>query len=97
MCLKVLTKSECCFCLISVTGKMQQMFAPHRVRGEARRHVSHFTEYADGPNKRLALLEVHKKHGFALLRVRGHRLLSRRCLPSGDGANIKIMEHNTNG
>ena len=74
--------------LSRVRGKTQQMFAPHRVRGEQDQQASYFAEYADGPNNGFALLEVHKKHGFALLRVRGLKLGS---LPSGDGA--KNQDH----
>ena len=41
-----------------------------------------------------ALLEVHKTHGFALLRVRT-QTCSWQSLPSGDGAKNQDTEHNT--
>ena len=83
-----------------VRGKNRHLIAPHEVRGETRRHVSHFTECAEDKIKQVSYFgkvrgwtkqrilhsSAQERHGFALLRVRGHRTCSWQGLPSGNGA-----------
>ena len=83
-----------------VRVKTQQLFAPHRVRGETRRHVSHFTEcaedrikhvsysaeYADGPNKGFCTPRSAQETRIRTAQSARTQTCFRQSLPSGDGA-----------
>ena len=100
------TRSQC---FPENAEKTQHLFAPHRVRGETRRHVSHFTEcaedrmkqvsnfteFADGPNKGFCTPRSAQETRIRPAQSARTQTCSRQSLPSGDGAMYEDTEHNT--
>ena len=89
-------------------GRTQHLFAPRRVRGDTKTHVSlctecaedrikqvsYFTEYADGPNKGFCTPRSAQETRIRTAQSARTQTCSRQSLPSGDGAIFQDTVHN---